>query len=72
MDGTWNTAVTVVLLSLATGRDTVVMWGYPLWLFLGLWLVRRQRPLRPEERFAGAGLIVWIAGDVARLVRIEH
>ena len=33
----------VVLLSLATGRDAVPMWGYPLWLFLGLWIVLHAR-----------------------------
>jgi 4-amino-4-deoxy-L-arabinose transferase-like glycosyltransferase len=38
-------AVTVVLLSLAIGRATVVLWGYPLWLFLGLWLVMQARRL---------------------------
>jgi hypothetical protein len=32
-------AATVVALSFVTGRGTVAMWGYPLWLFLGLWIV---------------------------------
>jgi len=31
--------VTVLAMSLVSGRGTVAMWGYPLWLFLGLWLV---------------------------------
>src|SRR3569832_1706453 len=31
--------VTVLVMSLVSGRGTVAMWGYPLWLFLGLWLV---------------------------------
>lgn len=38
-------AATVVLLSLGTGRDTVALWGYPLWLFLGLWIVLNARVL---------------------------
>jgi len=38
-------AATVVLLSLVTGRDTVPLWGYPLWLFLGLWIVLNARLL---------------------------
>ena len=38
-------ALTVTLLSLVTGRGTVAMWGYPLWLFLGLWIVLHARPL---------------------------
>jgi hypothetical protein len=36
---------TVVLLSLVTGRDTVPLWGYPLWLFLGLSIVLNARAL---------------------------
>ncbi len=35
----------MVLLSFATGRHTVAMWGYPLWLFLGLWIVLNARAL---------------------------
>lgn len=32
--------VTAVLaLSAITGRGTIAMWGYPLWLFLGVWMV---------------------------------
>ena len=38
-------ALAVVLLSLGTGRDTVPLWGYPLWLFLGLWIVLHARLL---------------------------
>ena len=36
---------TVLVLSLATGRDAVPLWGYPLWLFLGLWIVLNVRAL---------------------------
>lgn len=32
-------ALTMMALSAVTGRGTVALWGYPLWLFLGLWLV---------------------------------
>ena len=38
-------AAMLVLLSVETGRDTVPLWGYPLWLFLGLWIVLNARPL---------------------------
>jgi 4-amino-4-deoxy-L-arabinose transferase-like glycosyltransferase len=38
-------ALLVVLLSLQTGRDAVPLWGYPVWLFLGLWIVLNQRAL---------------------------
>jgi hypothetical protein len=39
-------ALTVTLLSLVTGRDTVALWGYPLWLFVGLWIVLFAPQLR--------------------------
>jgi 4-amino-4-deoxy-L-arabinose transferase-like glycosyltransferase len=35
----------IVLLSIQTGRDAVALWGYPLWLFLGLWIVMKARLL---------------------------
>ncbi len=34
---------TVLALSAVSGRGTVAMWGYPLWLFLGLWIVLTAR-----------------------------
>ncbi len=43
-------AAAVTALSLATGRGTIAMWGYPLWLFLGLWIVLHAPSLR-HERF---------------------
>jgi len=30
---------TVLAMSALSGRGTIAMWGYPLWLFLGLWIV---------------------------------
>ena len=42
-------ALTVVLLSLVSGRDTVAMWGYPLWLFLGLWIVLARAAARARH-----------------------
>jgi 4-amino-4-deoxy-L-arabinose transferase-like glycosyltransferase len=38
-------AATVAALSLVSGRGTIAMWGYPLWLFLGLWIVLQAPPL---------------------------
>ncbi len=32
-------ALTLFVFSLLTGRATNAMWGFPLWLFLGLWIV---------------------------------
>ncbi len=34
---------TVLLMGLISGRAAVAMWGYPLWLFLGAWLVLTAR-----------------------------
>jgi hypothetical protein len=36
-------AATTIALSAITGRGTIAMWGYPLWLFLGLWIVLQAR-----------------------------
>jgi quinol monooxygenase YgiN len=44
--------VTVLALSAASGRGTVAMWGYPLWLYLGLWLV-----LMGQRKLSGARLM---------------
>jgi 4-amino-4-deoxy-L-arabinose transferase-like glycosyltransferase len=49
-------AITVVVLSLASGRGTIAMWGYPLWLFLGLWIVL-QAPKLDHVRLARAATI---------------
>jgi 4-amino-4-deoxy-L-arabinose transferase-like glycosyltransferase len=32
-------AATVIAMSAMSGRGAIAMWGYPLWLFLGLWIV---------------------------------
>lgn len=31
--------LTMLALSAVTGRGTIALWGYPLWLYFGLWLV---------------------------------
>jgi 4-amino-4-deoxy-L-arabinose transferase-like glycosyltransferase len=36
-------ALGTIALSAVSGRGAVAMWGYPLWLFLGLWLVMAAR-----------------------------
>jgi 4-amino-4-deoxy-L-arabinose transferase-like glycosyltransferase len=47
-------AASVIALAVLSGRGTIAMWGYPLWLFLGLWIV----------------LVAWTAIDQARMTRI--
>ncbi len=43
---------TVLALSAITGRGTVAMWGYPLFLFVGVWMVLRAP--RPFDAGAAA------------------
>ena len=45
-------AVTLLALSLVTGRGTQAMWGFPLWLFLGLWIVLYARAALDHKRLA--------------------
>ncbi len=47
---TFGPIATVLALSAISGRGTVAMWGYPLWLFLGLWLVLVVRHVFDEVR----------------------
>ncbi|HWL31324.1 MAG TPA: glycosyltransferase family 39 protein [Xanthobacteraceae bacterium] len=54
---TFGPALTVVLMSLVSGRGTVAMWGYPLWLFLGLWIVLNARAL--ERVTLGRIAVLW-------------
>ena len=74
-------ALAVFALSLITGRGTVTMWGYPLWLFLGLWIVMgapaaldRVRLVRIGAFWAAVFTILAIAfiADYTVLPRIDH
>ena len=52
-------------MSAVSGRGTVAMWGYPLWLFLGLWLVLvARRVARPAPRSC-ACCVTWAACSAA-------
>ena len=48
--------LTTVLLSFESGRDVIVLWGYPLWLFFGLWIVLHAPPLARITRSRIVGL----------------
>ena len=52
-------AAVVILMSVVTGRDLVAMWGYPLWQFVGLWIVMNA----PGVASAAVGRIavIWCA-----------
>jgi 4-amino-4-deoxy-L-arabinose transferase-like glycosyltransferase len=74
-------ALTTIALSAVSGRGVVAMWGYPLWLFLGLWLVMAARVNLDSERLTrivvtwGAIFAVFAAAFVANytvLPYIDH
>jgi hypothetical protein len=44
--------LTTIALAAVTGRGTVAMWGYPLWLFIGLWMVLTARTVIDRVRLA--------------------
>src|SRR5512139_706136 len=50
--------VAVLAMAAVSGRGTVAMWGYPLWLFLGLWLVLNAPQKIDELRFKRV-LVAW-------------
>jgi hypothetical protein len=45
-------AAMLTALSAVTGRGLVAMWGYPLWLFLGLWIVMTVAAVIDRRRLA--------------------
>jgi hypothetical protein len=63
-------AVTLLVLSLATGRALIAMWGYPLWLFLGLWIVMRGAAIERGrlKRVVTIWAVVFLAFALAFIV----
>ncbi len=51
---------TTIALAVASGRGAVAMWGYPLWLFIGLWIVMAVRPALDRDRI-GRVVAAWAA-----------
>jgi hypothetical protein len=73
--------VTVLVMSALSGRGTVAMWGYPLFLFLGVWLVLTAQRVLDERRLARivvtwaiifAGLAVAFVANYGVLPRYDH
>ncbi len=64
-------AATLLLASLVSGRGTQSTWGYPLWLFLGLWIVLLAPAALERARLAHLGahwaaiFIIFIAAFLA-------
>ena len=60
-------AAMTVALSALSGRGAIAMWGYPLWLFLGLWIVLYARAATEPARL---GRIVGVWAGVFALFAI--
>jgi hypothetical protein len=45
-------ALAMIALIAVSGRGAIAMWGYPLWLFLGLWIVMVARTTLNAPRMA--------------------
>ena len=44
--------IAMIALTAISGRGTFAMWGYPLWLYVGLWAMLSARPLLDRARLA--------------------
>jgi 4-amino-4-deoxy-L-arabinose transferase-like glycosyltransferase len=70
----------VIAMGLISGRGAVAMWGYPLWLFLGVWLVLTARRVlgKPMPRILATWGIVFgvlalaFIANYAVLPRFDH
>jgi 4-amino-4-deoxy-L-arabinose transferase-like glycosyltransferase len=74
-------AATLFVASLITGRATQPTWGYPLWLFLGLWIVMLVPAALERARLAHLGghwaaiFIIFVAAfaaDYLVLPQFDH
>jgi len=71
----------MIALTAVSGRGAVAMWGYPLWLFIGLWIVMVARSSFDADRI-GRVVAAWAAvfvifigvfvADYAVLPFIDH
>lgn len=71
---TFGPMATVLAVSAVSGRGTVAMWGYPLFIFLGTWLVLTARRVLDEVRVARIVVtwtIVFISLALAFFVNYE-
>jgi Dolichyl-phosphate-mannose-protein mannosyltransferase len=74
-------AAMLITLSALFGRGLVAMWGYPLWLFLGLWTVMTVGAVIDRSRLARitaiwavvfVGLCAVFIADYTVLPKIDH
>jgi 4-amino-4-deoxy-L-arabinose transferase-like glycosyltransferase len=64
-------ALAVIALTAFSGRGAVAMWGYPLWLFVGLWIVLTAQCVVDRARLSrvvAAWSVVFAAYAVAFIV----
>ncbi len=70
--------VAMIVLAAVSGRGTFAMWGYPLWLFVGLWIVMTVRSLLDAERLTrviaawGAVFAVFVIIFIANYSVLPH
>jgi 4-amino-4-deoxy-L-arabinose transferase-like glycosyltransferase len=57
----------MIVLTAVSGRGAVAMWGYPLWLFIGLWIVMVARTSFDADRI-GRVVAAWAAVFVIFIV----
>jgi len=78
---TFGPLATVLLLSVLSGRGVIAMWGYPLWLFAGLWMVIEAGAAIDRARLSRilvlwavvfAGLALAFILSYAVLPRLDH
>ena len=74
-------ALAMIALTAISGRGAVAMWGYPLWLFIGLWIVMMARVTFDTDRIARITaawatvfviFVVVFVADYAVLPFIDH
>lgn len=74
-------AMTLFVFSLVTGRATNAMWGFPLWLFLGLWIVLFAPTALDHVRLVRIGalwaavfaiFVIAFCADYLILPRLDH
>jgi hypothetical protein len=71
----------MIALTAVSGRGAIAMWGYPLWLFVGLWIVMNVQSALDRDRIGrvvaawsivfAAFVIVFVA-DYAVLPALDH
>lgn len=63
---------TVLALSVISGRGTIAMWGYPLFLFSGIWLVMVARRFLDDGRMVRIGAIWSVVSGVLAIAFVVN